>query len=146
MLYEGGRARAYFFIGSRAAGFFRTPLYKENTAKNEKSRTKKRLPLTGKSGQPQTHPNTRRSVSGVYGYHTTSRGALQESKERKSDYEQRRSKARNPAQSEDNRLFGKEQRRLVLLPFLRERSRNTQDRRSQILSRYKYYLLFRGLR
>ena len=46
------------FIGSRAAGFFRIPLYKGNAEKNAKSRTKKRLPQTGKPGQPQTHPNT----------------------------------------------------------------------------------------
>ena len=46
------------FIGSRAAGFFRIPLYKGNAEKTQKAEQKKRLPQTGKPGQPQTHPNT----------------------------------------------------------------------------------------
>lgn len=117
-----------------AAEFFRNPLYKGNTAKTgENSHKKSGYP------QPASRGNRRHTVTlGAafprvwLSYHQP--GNVARFKERKSGYEQRRCKTRNPAQSEDNRLFRKEQRRLVLLPILRERSRNAQDRRGQILS------------
>ena len=127
------------------ASFSTFSLYIGNTAKTRKAEQKKRLPQTGKPGQPQTHPNTGAALTACMVIIPPA-GKCCKIQERKMNHEQRRSKTGNPAQSEDNRLSGKEQRRLVLLPFLRERSWSAQDRRSQILSNNKYYLLFWGLR
>lgn len=62
------------------ASFSVFSLYIGNTAKTEKIRTKKAATPNRQAGATADTPQHWRSVTGVYGYHTTSREMLQDSR------------------------------------------------------------------